>query len=101
MMKHIYTDTKGNPLPKKEPQPNDRTPSWNLVAECAECEGHGKWFEPKYANILIHCSNCNGWGYVTPEQGTHIHVWKEMPAPMFTLKRVCECGAEQNIDTSG
>lgn len=94
-------------LVKKEPEPASQMFCGAPVVECAQCHGFGKWistpnaFGPgKHSNM--HCMNCNGWGYVSAKQGSHIHEWDRGATIGNCLTRyTCAgCGEKWDVDSS-
>lgn len=53
-------------------------PEYELTAVCPQCSGYGGWHLTldaygKGKHFDGSCSNCDGWGYVEPENAGHIH----------------------------
>ena len=60
-------------MTRKKPEPK-----YGLMAECPKCKGYGGWHLTVDAygpgkHFDCCCSNCNGWGYVEPENAGHVH----------------------------
>jgi hypothetical protein len=100
-------------------------PKYGLTARCPVCDGFGGWHLTlnaygKGKHFDCHCSNCNGWGHVSPEDAGHIHAYKSMeegaanefravkglPAISYTRGNCCHnevctvCGSYRFIDSS-
>jgi len=90
--------------PKKE-LPGKEYPSMaDAIYECPVCEGHGHWRTEDYAKygVGIHCSQCNGWGWVTKEDKDCIHEMEEYKSSMCQHWYRCKkCGVETYEDSSG
>lgn len=90
-----------------------------LVHECLECKGHGGWNltlnayplhgkentpenRHRFSHFRVHCSNCNGMGYVRPENADHIHKWEHAgnAGNCLNLYRCSGCGQEWMVDSS-
>lgn len=95
--------------------------SWvEKYVECPLCFGHGGWNlkinayplhekenTPENRHYFSHfrccCSQCNGYGYVSPDQTNHIHKWirKEKIANCLHIYECEICKITQEIDSSG
>lgn len=91
-----------NPL--RDPQPE-----MGLTHLCARCEGHGGWILRRDAygegkHFKCSCSNCNGWGYVRPEDVDHVHDWDWQngvnTGHCLTLYTCTGCGKKWEVDSS-
>lgn len=99
---------------KKSPQLE-----YNLTFECPKCTGYGGWNlrlnayplgryvdTPENRHLYSHfrasCNNCNGWGYVTPTQGEHIHHWVRLKnvGRCLNLWQCETCGEQEVVDSS-
>ena len=86
---------------------------------CIKCKGHGGWnlklnayplhqYEDtpenrhRYSHFRAGCSQCQGHGYVKPEDSDHIHEWKWVKNTGNCLNlHECEvCGKTREIDSS-
>jgi len=80
-------------------KPNDTGAFYDLIKkekikdyECPQCKGYGGWNlklnayplrehpdtaenRHKYAHFRASCNHCNGYGWVSKEDSTHIHNW--------------------------
>lgn len=50
---------------------------------CIRCKGHGGWNLKLDAygpgeHFSATCCQCHGWGWVTPVDAEHVHVWEEL-----------------------
>jgi hypothetical protein len=91
-----------------------------LTVECPQCKGHGGWNlrlneyrlhgkedTPEnrhlFSHFRAHCTQCQGYGYVTPDNADHIHKWKIVRNTGNCLNLYeCEvCGRGWEVDSSG
>lgn len=65
-------------MEKKQPEPK-----YGMTAECPVCKGFGGWHlrlnaYGKGKHFDCFCSNCMGWGHVSPKEADHAHEFAGM-----------------------
>jgi hypothetical protein len=112
------------------PQPSQRPDGLGSymkdhTALCPQCQGHGYWVLEFNAyrkpgapespaghhglcpdHFHAACNQCNGWGWVRPEDAEHVHEWEEVyPQPGNCLHNYrCKlpgCSRTMQQDSSG
>ena len=103
-------------------QPKDHLPNYGMsdhTEECTKCKGYGGWNlrlnayplhdkentpdnRHKFSHFRASCDHCNGYGYVKPEDATHVHQWVFVRNEGNCLNRnECEvCKKQWLIDSS-
>jgi hypothetical protein len=86
---------------------------------CHICRGHGGWNvvlnqhplsvkldTADHRHLLAHrrttCSQCNGWGWLHPDDNCPRHQWEKASSRgrCLHIYRCTSCGAQREIDTS-
>jgi hypothetical protein len=90
-----------------------------MTVECPKCKGHGGWNlqlnayrlhrypdtpenRHRYSHFLASCDQCQGWGYVTPDNSECIHEWKSRGSigNCLHLYECKSCGKHRQVDSS-
>ena len=94
-------------------------PSMGYTVECPQCKAHGGWNlklneyplrgkenTPENRKLFSHfrasCSQCQGYGYVAPDNADHIHEWVfvKNTGNCLNLHECKICGRKWEIDSS-
>lgn len=99
----------------------NKKPIWGTdFVECPLCFGHGGWNlelnaynlhdkentaenRHRYAHFRASCSQCNGYGWVSPLNTKCIHSWERTikTGNCLHIFKCSKCNASQEIDSSG
>jgi len=82
---------------------------YGLTVLCPKCSGHGTYNLELNAygpgkHFQGGCRQCNGWGWVRPEDSVCVHDWKQTAHDQWrclTNYKCAKCGVEQTVDSSG
>ena len=94
-------------------------PSMGYTVECPQCKAHGGWNlklneyplrgkenTPENRKLFSHfrasCSQCQGYGYVAPDNADHIHEWVfvKNTGNCLNLHECKICARKWEIDSS-
>ena len=87
----------------------EANPRYGYTVLCPKCEGHGTYnLELNAYGPGKHfkgcCQQCTGWGWVTPDNATCIHDWKQTAHDerrCLTNYQCSKCGKTETVDSSG
>jgi hypothetical protein len=87
---------------------------------CPQCKGHGGWNlrlnayplhehadtpenRHRYSHFRAHCTQCQGYGYVTEDNADHIHEWVRIKTigNCLNLHECRICKRQWEVDSSG
>ena len=103
--KYLESGTSFVGIELKKPQYNK-----GMIETCPLCKGHGGWNlrinaygDGKHFNAA--CSNCNGWGYIKPEDACKVapyHQWEVIrnAGNCLNVWKCIHCGIEMVVDSS-